>query len=58
MSTPGYQRRTMWAHLALALLCLLALPWAPPSWVGLLLTAAVNLVIAWEKWDLVRKGDA
>jgi hypothetical protein len=27
-----------------------------PSWVGLLLSGLTNLVIAWEKWDIYRKG--
>jgi hypothetical protein len=63
VSTPGYQRRTAWIHGAIALLSLGGAAWlawagAYAGIVGLLLSAATNAAIGWEKWDLLRRGKA
>jgi hypothetical protein len=63
MSDARYQKETALVHVAIAAASLGAaacLAWAGAyaGIVGLLLSAATNGLIGWEKWDLLRRGKA
>jgi hypothetical protein len=58
-----YQRRTAWIHGAITAVSLGAAAWlawagAYAGIVGLLLSAATNAAIGYEKLDLLRRGKA
>jgi hypothetical protein len=63
VSDVRYQRETALVHVAIAAVSLGAAAWlawagAYAGIVGLLLSAATNGLIGWEKWDLLRRGKA
>jgi hypothetical protein len=63
VATPGYQRRTALIHGAIAVASVVAAAWlawagAYAGIVGLLLSAATNAAIGYEKLDLLRRGKA
>jgi hypothetical protein len=63
VSDAPYQHRTALIHLGIAAVSLGAAAWlawagAYAGIVGLLLSAATNGLIGYEKWDLLRRGKA